>query len=247
MIRRQILVAFALLTLSAASTQAEAGVAFGEEIDAWSDMAFPTGVSGEYSTSSGALKLTASPSNALELGAEFGPSNPGNHYGSGTAGGKFVAKLNLTEVVIGPDGSVISPGSFNVLLAYSVAEGLGDDYGILPTTWNTLPAALLLGEVRDVMFNTITATFDVVISLTGGALQNPPASLGLPKFSITDTAVLRLKGAGITSSSYSGTGFNFSGATLDVLGVPEPFSIFVFAGMVLTGCLCRTRHAVDLV
>src|SRR5262245_52475407 len=50
------------------------------EAQAWSDMAFASGVTGGFNAGTKILSITAAPSNSLEIGSEFGPDNPGRHY-----------------------------------------------------------------------------------------------------------------------------------------------------------------------
>src|SRR5687768_11141566 len=114
----------------------------GVEQDSWSDMAFPTGVSGNYNAGTKVLTLSGSPSNDLEIGEEFGPSNIGRHYGTGgTLGGPFSATLNLSGVVVQSDGSVTSGGTVSVVFNGSAPGSIGTDYGI------PVASPLLLGTV----------------------------------------------------------------------------------------------------
>ena len=92
-------------------------------------MAFPTGVTGSFNAGTQILTIGASPSNDLELGPQFGPSNIGRHYGTGgTLGGPFGATLSVAGVTIQPDGSVSAGGTLTVTLNGSAPGSIGDDY-----------------------------------------------------------------------------------------------------------------------
>ena len=81
------------LALAAAwcSTSAAATILpVGLERDQWSDLAYPNTDSGSYNATNDTLSITTLEFSDLEIGAEFGPSNPGRHYGTGgTLGGPF--------------------------------------------------------------------------------------------------------------------------------------------------------------
>ena len=129
-------------------------------------MAFPTGVTGGYNAGTKILTLGGTPSNDLEIGEEFGPSNVGRHYGSGgTLGGLFSATLSLAGVVVEADGSVSGTGSVTVTHDGSAAGSIGTDYGI-----GGLGAPLLTGSVLEVLLDaTGDNTLDILLDITGGA------------------------------------------------------------------------------
>jgi hypothetical protein len=67
-----------LLIFGSFSKGVEAAVLpLGPEQVQWSDMAFPSGVTGNFNAGTKTLTLGASPSNDLEIGAQFGPGNLG--------------------------------------------------------------------------------------------------------------------------------------------------------------------------
>jgi hypothetical protein len=186
------------------------------ELDAWSDMAFPSGVTGDYNSGLKTLTITGTPSNDLEIGPEFGPSNPGRHYGtSGTLGAAFSATLNLTSVVVESDGSVSSGGLVNIVHNGSAPGSIGDDYGIIAG------ASLLSGSVVEVLLDaTGDNTLDVLFSINGGALQNDNPDPNVGVFAPNGFGLLRIGGVAMPSN-WSGS-FSLDGATVDVLGIPEP-------------------------
>jgi hypothetical protein len=227
-------VAAGLLFGGASIAQAGPILPIGPEQDAWSDMAFPTGVSGSYTSGTMAFTATASPSNDLELGAEFGPSNPGKHYGSGgTLGGSFSSTLAVNGVTVDSSGAVTNGGTLTIKLNGSAAGSIGPDYGISNGT------DLLIGKVEEVLLDaTGDNTLDVLFSISGGALQNLHPVLGI-KFAPHNLGVLRFSGVTLPSN-FSGN-FSLNGATLDVLGVPEPSSI-VLLGMTVIGAVAVGRR-----
>jgi hypothetical protein len=214
------------------------------EQDSWSDMAFPTGVSGSFNAGTKTLTITASPSNDLEIGGEFGPSNIGRHYGTGgTLGGPFSATLNLTGVIIETDGTVTSGGAVTVTFNNGAPGSIGTDYGIVSG------APLLTGTVREVLLDaTGDNTLDVLLEITGGALQNDNPDPDVGVFAPNNHGLLRI--AGVTMPSDWSSTFSLNGATIDLLGVPEPTALFLgilgvaFAWMAATRrnlCEHRTR------
>jgi hypothetical protein len=174
---RSLLVPLIILAAVLSTSQAAVASIFGigvPEQDDWSDMAFPTGVSGSFASGTKLLTIAASPSNDLEIGSDFGPSNPGRHYGTaGTLGNAFSATLNVRGVVVEPDGSITNGGSVPVTFNGSVPGSIGDDYGIVAG------APLLLGTVLDVLLDAMgDNTLDILFSISGGALQNINPALG---------------------------------------------------------------------
>lgn len=209
------------------------------EVDAWSDMAFPL-ASGSFNAGSKTLSISSTPSNDLELGSLFGPSNPGRHYGTGgTLGGAFSATLTVSGVVIQPTGTVTSPGSVSIKYNGGAPGSIGTDYGIVPGT------ALLTGSVLEVLLDaTGSGTLDVLFAVTGGALQNMNFAAGT-NFAPANRAILRLAGRTPSGGDFS-TGFSLSGSSIDVLGlVPEfPYTtLIMFMGILGVATTWRTRFA----
>jgi hypothetical protein len=198
----------------------------GVEQDSWSDMAFATGVTGSYNSGTKKLTISATPSNDIELGEEFGPSNVGKHYGTGgTLGGPspgFSATLNLANVDVQADGSVTAGGSVTVVYNGPPANGtnMASDYGIAGGS------QLLVGSVLEVLLDaTGDNTLDVLVDLSGGVLQTPGANLNhdVPVFAPNGRGVLRISGV-MMPSDWS-AGFSLNGAKIDFLGIPEPGTI----------------------
>jgi hypothetical protein len=211
------------------------------EQDSWSDMAFPSGVSGSFNSGTKQLTITASPSNDLEIGPEFGPSNIGRHYGTGgTLGGPFGATLNVNGVVIETDGSVTSGGTVTVTFNGSAPGSIGDDYGIVAG------APLLVGTVLEVLLDaTGDNTLDVLFDISGGALQNDNPVL-MRNFAPNNRGLLRI--AGVAMPSDWSSSFSLNGATIDVYGIPEPTALTLgllcaifAAGLRLRPCSLRGR------
>jgi hypothetical protein len=224
------------LQISAASA---AALPLETEQDNWSDMAFPTGVAGSYNSGTKVLSILAAPSNDLEIGGEFGPSNLGRHYGTGgTLGGPFAATLNVSGVVVEADGSVTSGGTVTVTLDGSAPDSIGADYGIVAGT------PLLLGSVLEVLLDaTGDNTLDILFEVTGGALQNDNPDPDVGVFAPNNRGLLRI--AGVTMpSDWSGT-FSLDGASIDALGVPEP-SALALGLLGVVAWLATARSRLDL-
>jgi hypothetical protein len=158
----------------------------------------------------------------LELGPEFGPSNPGRHYGSGgTLGAAFSATLDVSGATIAPDGTVTNGGSLTIVHNGSAAGSLKDDYAFT-NGGNPLGAGhvLLSGSILQVLLDaTGDDTLDVLFSIDGGALQADSPALGT-NFAPGGRGVLRI--AGVAMPSDFNASFSLNGATIDVFGVPEP-------------------------
>lgn len=208
----------------------------GVEQDGWSDLAFPSGVTGGYDAGTKQFTITATPSNDLEIGPQFGPSNPGRHYGNGgTLGDPFSATLNVTGVTIEPNGTVSNGGTVSVVLNGSAPGSIGDDYGI------SNGAQLLTGSVLEVLLDaTGDNTLDVVFSVTGGALQNDNPAPNVGKFAPANFGLLRI--AGVTMPSAWTSSFSLNGATVDVLAVPEPAALTFGALAAALGCVTLARR-----
>ena len=78
----------------------------------------------------------------LEIGSQFGPTNPGWHYGTtGTLGGTFSVGLGITRLHVSPTGVVTDSDSI-VTLSYGGGAG-GELWE--PTT-ESVVAAILIAE-----------------------------------------------------------------------------------------------------
>ena len=210
------------------------------ENDYWSDMAFPNVVSGGFNAGTQTLSLTSAASNDLEIGSQFGPSNPGKHYGTGgTLGGAFSATLFVSGVVIQTNGTVTNGGSVSVIFNGGAPGRLGTDYGI------SGGSSLLSGSVLEVMLDaTGGGTFDVLFKITGGALQNYNAGAGT-NFASAGAGLLRFNTRSAANGDFT-TGFSLAGATVDTLGlVPEfPYTTLVFfAGIAGFGAVWKLRFS----
>jgi hypothetical protein len=189
-------------------------------------MAFSTGVTGGYNSTTNLLTISAFPSNSLEIGSEHGPGGVGIHYGTGgTLGGPFMATLNVS-VTVQDDGSVTPGGTVTIIFDGSAPGSIGDDYGIVPTT------PLLLGSVLEVLLDESgDNTLGILFTVTGGALQtdNPDPDVGV--FAPFNQGLIRLTG---TLPSDFTSDFSVTGATVDVLGtVPElSFTTLVVFGSI---------------
>jgi hypothetical protein len=204
------------------------------EHDGWSDMAFPGAVSGSYNAANNTLTLSASPSNDLELGSEFGPSNIGRHYGNGgTLGGAFAATMNLTGVVIENDGSVSNGGTLSVVYNGPPAgsSNLAEDYGI------GVGATLLAGSVLEVLLDaTGDNTLDILFKISGGVLQNVNPALDT-NFAPNGRGLFRMSGVA-TPSNFTGS-FSLEGSFINFHGIPEPEGVLL--GMLATGLAASSR------
>jgi hypothetical protein len=245
--------AIATLLLAIGSTTAMAAILpIGVEQDSWSDMAYASGVTGSFNSGTKILTLNGFPSNDLEIGEEFGPSNAGRHYGTGgTLGGPFSANLSLTGVVVEADGSVSAGGTVQVTHEGSAPLSLMDDYA------NTIHAGplvndtngggnttsdgdvLLQGTVLEVLLDaTGDNTLDILVNITGGALQfdNPDPDVGV--FAANGRGILRI--AGVTMPSNWSGNFSLNGATVDFLGIPEPGTLAL--GLLAMAFACAARR-----
>jgi hypothetical protein len=216
----RILIALLIAVVAApfsAATRTARGANFlpvGAELDRWSDMAFAAGVSGGYNASTHFLNLSATPSNDLEIGGEFGPSHDGRQYGSGgSLGSVFSATLSVGDVAIDDLGMVTGGGLLKVSLDGSLAGSIGTDYSI--ANGNTM----LEGTVREVLIGaTGSNTLDVLFAITGGALQNSNSALAV-NFAPANVGVLRIDG--VSPPNGFSQSFALNGATIDLLGLNE--------------------------
>jgi hypothetical protein len=218
------------------------------EEQSWSDMAFPSGVSGNYDAGTQTFSATASVSNDLEIGGQFGPDNSGRNYGpGGTLGGAipfFCAQLNVTGVKIAPDGTVTNGGSVIISFIGGSPYGGGSfaqDYGYTSVTSNP---PLLQGTVTAVQLDARGAnTLDILFSITGGALQNINPEIGT-NFAPGNIGLLRFTGLSATGGVWSSFSLG-SSSSLDVFGiVPEPtyVTLVFFSGILGLGILKKSGY-----
>ncbi len=197
------------------------------EQDAWSDMAYATGVTGSFNAGTKTLSISASPSDDLEIGSQFGPSNPGRDYGpGGILGGPFSATLSVSGVIIEPNGSVSNGGTVSMVFNSGAADSIGADYGIADGS------TLLQGSVLEVLLDaTGDDTLDVLYSITGGALQtdNPDPNVGV--YAPANLGLLRIAGVALPSTWTSS--FSLEGATVNSFGIPEPGTFALLSAAVL--------------
>lgn len=202
----------------------------GNERQGYSDMPFPTilgfnfGADPTYNATTDELKFTAFASE-LELGDEFGPLNPGVHYGiSGTIGGSFSARLDVSGVLIDDAGNVTNGGMFKIVLNSTTAGSVGDDYGISAGLGGT-GDVLLEGTIGEVLITSGTGgnVLDILFDITGGALQSltNPDLPGVP-FAQRDFGIFHFVGSSIPADWTSNFSLAGGGATLNSFGIPEP-------------------------
>jgi hypothetical protein len=212
----------------------------------WSDMSFQTGVSGSYNATTNVLTISASPSSDLEIGVPFGPGEPpgipDRHYGTdGTLGGPFSATLNVSGVVVDEAGIVTNGGTFTVTFNGSAPGSVGADYGILAGSQLLVGTVLevLLGDgVDDLGDNYL----DVLVDVSGGALQNDNPDPDVGVFAPNGRAVIRIAAASLPND-WNGN-FSLDGSTINLLGIPEPGALALSVlGLGLVGA-SRSRRRV---
>jgi hypothetical protein len=223
----------------------------GTERTQWSDLAYPNTDTGSYNSGTGALILTTLEFNDLELGYEFGPGQPiGRHYGTGgTLGGPFQTTLTIAGALIGPTaddpdtvfdetkyGTVSNGGTVTVTFNGGAAGSVGTDYGVV--AGNTLLAGTIVEALLDAAGDN---TLDLLVSLSGGALQNPNPDLGI-NFAPNNLAVLRITRAAGLPSDWTGS-FTLTGASIDMLGVPEPGGAALALLGGLFAVMARSQHS----
>jgi hypothetical protein len=252
-IARRITSAFAIaLLLMVGSNPAMAAILpIGTELRQWSDLAYPNTDTGSYNATTDALSLTTQEFNNLELGYEFGPGAPvdGQHYGTGgTLGGPFQTTLTIAGTTIAPTaddpdtafdetkyGTVTAGGTVTVTFNGGAAGSVGTDYGVVAGN------ALLTGTIVEALLDAAgDNTLDLLVSLSGGALQNPNPDLGI-NFAPNNMAVLRITRAAGLPSDWTAT-FTLTGATIDMLGVPEPTGLTLGLLSTVFAFLLRTRR-----
>jgi hypothetical protein len=130
--------------------------------------------------------------------------------------------LSVSGAEIQNDGTVTDGGSVTITYVNGVPAtmaGLAKDYGVVPND------ILLQGTVLEVLLEaTGDDTLDVLFSVSGGALQNVNPALGT-NFAPTNLALLRI--AGVALPADFSQCFDLSGATIDVLSIPEPSSVML--------------------
>jgi len=227
-----VLLSYLSLGLGVQATSA-ALLPVGTEIDSWSDMVL-SGAAVDYDSGTGAFSIVrAAGGTQVEIGGEFGPGNPGTHYGTGgTLGGlgggsPFSASLDVSGVTVGAGGVVSAGGTITVTYEAPpealFAGDLASDYGI------DAGDTLLEGTILEVLLGaTGTGTLDVLFSITGGALQtgvnSEPTLAGVP-FSGVGLGVLRIAAGAPSLPGDWSSSFSVASATMDVLGIPEPTSL----------------------
>jgi hypothetical protein len=219
-----------------------AALPLSDEQDAWSDMLLPA-ASGVFDTA-GPRTLTVSTNTVagdLELGAQFGPSNPGSHYGpSGTLGGTFNVSFSISRLHVTATGAVADAESILILQYQGGSAGsLGTDYGI-----NT-GRSLLRGTALEVLLDAAgDNTLDILFAITSGDLQELPNQQAplLGKFAPGNVGLVRITSPDLPSNWTSN--FTFTASSLHVFGlpVPEPASCVIGNLAVLSILLVRTRH-----
>ena len=236
--------AFTLILLIASAASATMlSPGDGNERQGYSDMPFPTILNlvggSNYDATTDVFQLTSF-STQLELGDEFGPLNPGIHYGldgglPGTLGGLFSARLDITGVTIDDTGAVTNGGSVDIILNSTTAGSVGDDYSIL------VGDSLLEGFVSEVLISSGGGgnVLDVLFTITGGALQSltNPDLPGVP-FAPNNYGLFHFVGGGIPADWTSNFDLTGGAATLNTFGIPEPGSLvltMLAATLALTG------------
>jgi hypothetical protein len=213
-IRASLGILSALFILNFYSRQAASAVLpLPSEQDSWSDMAFPSVATGSFIAASKALSITTPAGSDLEIGSQFGPSNPGRHYGTGgTLGGLFSAAFTVCGVTIEPNGSVSNGGSVLMTFNNGSPGSIGDDYCVLAG------ASLLQGTVLEVLLSaTGSNTLDILYAITGGALQLDNQDPNVGVYAPRNVSLLRIAASAIPSNG--STNFNLSGATIDSFGL----------------------------
>jgi hypothetical protein len=196
-------------------------------------MAYPNTDTGGYAAATDTLSLTTLEFNLLELGYDFGPGRPpGTHYGTGgTLGGPFQTTLAIAGTAIAPTpddpmtavdeskcGTITAGGTVTVTFNGGAAGSVGTDYGVV--AGNTLLSGTVVEALLDAAGGN---TLDLLVALSGGALQNPNPDLGI-NFAPHDLAVLRITRAAGLPSDWT-QDFTLTGATINMLGIPEPSGV----------------------
>jgi hypothetical protein len=214
-----------LLTLMLLAVRAESAVLpLGDEQDAWSDLSFTLVSGGVYN--SGVLTIgTAAVPPDIEFGSQFGPSNPGWHYGTtGTLGGTFSIELLISRLQIDASGAVVGGDNSIVTLSYKGGSpgSLGSDYGI------NINRTLLQGTVQEVLLDAAgDNTLDILFKILGGDLQevpNPDPNVGI--FAPNKLGLFRITAPNLPSNWTSP--FSFTNVSIHAFGlVPEPSAMLL--------------------
>jgi hypothetical protein len=234
-------VACTLLAVLLLAQRAESAVLpLGDEQDAWSDLSFTLVSGGVYN--SGFLNIgTAAVPAEIEFGSQFGPSNPGWHYGTtGTLGGTFSVSLLISRLQIAASGAVVGGDNSIVTLSYQGGSpgSLGSDYGI------GINRTLLSGRVQEVLLDAAgDNTLDILFTILGGDLQelpNPDPSIGI--FAPNKLGLFRITAPNLPSNWTSP--FSFTNASIHAFGlVPEPTSgVLVTVGLLAAPLRCHRRR-----
>jgi hypothetical protein len=235
-------IAIVLITaLLAAPRTASAVLPLGDEQDAWSDMLL-TPARGVFETA-GPRTLTIFTNTVpgdLEIGSQFGPSNPGSHYGAaGTLGGTFNVSFSLSRLHVTESGAVTDQESI-VILSYrnESAGSLGTDYGI------SSGRSLIRGIAQEVLLDAAgDNTLDILLAIISGDLQTLPNQQApqLGKFAPGDVALIRIAAPDLPSNWSSN--FNFTATSLHIFGLPEPTSCLLacLAGLFMSLARCQNR------
>jgi hypothetical protein len=213
-------------------------------------LAYPNTDTGSYNAGTDALTLTTLEFNDLELGYEYGPGAPiGRHYGTGgDLGGPFQTTLTIAGAIIAPTaddgstafdeskyGTVTNGGTVTVTFNGGAAGSVGTDYGVVAGN------ALLTGTIVEALLDAAgDNTLDLLVSLSGGALQNPNPDLGI-NFAPNNLAVLRITRSAGLPSDWTQT-FSLVGATIDMLGIPEPSVVALALLAAAFGCAARRQR-----
>jgi hypothetical protein len=224
----------------------------GPEIRPWSDLAYPNTDTGSYNSATDTLSLSTLEFNDLEIGNHYGPGGPlGRHYGTGgTLGGPFQTTLTIAGAIIGPTaddlntafdeskfGTVTNGGTVTVTFNGGAAGSVGTDYGVV--AGNTLLSGTVVEALLDA---TGDNTLDLLVALSGGALQNPNPTLGI-NFAPHNLAILRITRAAGLPSDWTGT-FTLTGATIDMFGVPEPSAVVLGLAASVFALLGRSKRKI---
>lgn len=176
----------------------------------------------------------------IEFGSQFGPSNPGWHYGiTGTLGGTFSVELLITRLQVDANGAVVNGNNSIVTLSYKGGSpgSLGSDYGI------NINRTLLSGRVQEVLLDAAgDNTLDILFTILGGDLQevpNPDPSIGI--FAPNKLGLFRITAPNLPSNWTSP--FSFTNVPLHAFGlVPEPTSTALVSFGFLAAPLLRHRR-----
>jgi hypothetical protein len=201
----------------------------GDEQQAWSDLLLPS-ATGVFDTGTLTIFTNTVPGD-LEIGSQFGPSNPGSLYGpSGTLGGTFNASFSISRLHVTPAGAVPDQDSI-VGTSYQggSAGSLGTDYGMGTgrTMFRGIASEVLLDAVGD-------NTLDILFTITGGDLQELPNTQAptLGKFAPGNVGLIRIAAPNLPSNWTSN--FNFTATSVHIFGLPEPTSLSLLAVALLT-------------